>query len=96
MTKIKEIRCIQTHRLRSFCIRHDYFNAGTNEEYDAMFELVRHGKGYDIDIERLRQVAEAIREHTAFPELTDDVTVGDIMAALAREVVEYYYEEDDE
>lgn len=92
--KIKEIKCMQVGRLRSFCITYDYFNAGTNEEYDAMFDLIR-GKGYDIDNERIYQIAKAIYEHTAFPD--DDILVTDIMNALAREVVETYYEiEDDE
>lgn len=93
--KIKEIRCMSAYKLQGFCIHHDYFNKGTNEEYSAMFDLVYGKNGYNVDNERIYQVAKSIYEHTVFP--YDDILVTDIMNALAREVVETYYEiEDDE
>lgn len=93
--KIIEHRIMQVGRLRSFCIKYDYFTLGTNEEYDAMFDLIRGGKGYDLQNDKLYDIAEAIWKNTPW-ETYDDIQVTDIMNALAREVVETYFEEDEE
>ena len=89
--KIIEHRCMQVCRLRSYCIKHDYFTRGTNEEYEAMFDLIR-GKGWDISTETLYQVAKAIYDHSCWAGF-DDVDVTDVMAGLARDVCEYHFEE---
>ena len=36
---MKEVRKIQIDKVRSMCIRNDYFTSGTNEEYAGMFEM---------------------------------------------------------
>ena len=90
--KIIEHRCMQVCRLRSYCIKHDYFTRGTNEEYEAMFNLIRGGRGWDVSLGTLFRVADAIYEHTDWSGC-DDVQVTDVMAGLARDVCEYHYEE---
>ena len=94
--KIIEHRCMQVCRLRSYCIKHGYFTRGTNEEYEAMFDLIR-GRGWDISTETLYQVAKAIYDHSCW-ETYDDMDVVDVMAGLARDVCEYHFEyaEEDE
>jgi hypothetical protein len=89
--KIIEHRCIQVCRLRSYCIKHDYFCRGTNEEYEAMFDLIREGRGHDLTTETLYQVAKAIYDHSDWTHF-DDVDVTDVMAGLAKDVCEYYFE----
>lgn len=93
--KIIEHRCMQVCRLRSYCIKNDYFLHGTNAEYEAMFDLIRSGNGYDLTTETLYQVAKAIYDHSCW-EMYDDVSVVDVMAELARNVCEYYFEYADE
>ena len=87
--KIIEHRCMQVCRLRSYCIKHDYFTRGTNEEYEAMFNLIR---GWDVSLDTLVQVAYAIYDHSDWSGY-DDVQVTDVMADLARDVCEYHFEE---
>ena len=89
--KIIEHRCMQVCRLRSYCIKHDYFCRGTNEEYEAMFDLIREGRGHDLTTETLYQVAKAIYDHSDWTHF-DDVDVTDVMAGLAKDVCEYYFE----
>ena len=38
---MKELRKIDTAKVREMCIDCNYFTAGTNEEYEAMFEMCR-------------------------------------------------------
>ena len=91
-TKIIEHRCMQVCRLRSYCIKHDYFTRGTNEEYEAMFNMIRGGRGWDVSLATLVQVAYAIYDHSDWSAY-DDVQVTDVMAGLARDVCEYHFEE---
>ena len=43
MTKkvVREDRMINVQRLRNYCIANDYYDAGTNEEYDNLFKYCR-------------------------------------------------------
>lgn len=93
--KIIERRCMQVCRLRSYCIKHDYFTCGTNEEYEAMFDLIREGRGHNLTTETLYQVAKAIYDHSEW-ETYDDMHVTDVMNSLAREVVDYSFEYEEE
>lgn len=36
---MKEVRRIQVDKVRSMCIRNDYYTYGTNERYANMFEM---------------------------------------------------------
>lgn len=38
---MKEVRRIEIDKVRSMCIRNNYYTLGTCEEYAAMFELCR-------------------------------------------------------
>ena len=46
---MKEIRRIQTDRVRNMCIENNYFTKGTCEEYEEMFELCRKENPTTID-----------------------------------------------
>lgn len=90
--KIIERRAIQVCRLRSYCVKNDFFTRGTNEEYEAMFDLIR-GHGHDLTNETLYQIAKAIYDHSEW-ETYDDIQITDVMNGLAKNVVEYSFEED--
>ena len=69
--KIKETRLLFWNRLRSFCIKHDYFTLGTNEEYTELYEMlpeVQYQNGLREDrhttAEDLLKVAQKIMEHS--------------------------------
>lgn len=53
---MKEIRRIQTDRVRNMCIRNDYFTLGTNDKYEAMFEMCRKENPSTDDFEKIANV----------------------------------------
>lgn len=50
---MKEVRRIRTEAVRSLCIEHDYYTAGTCEEYTAMFDLCRTENPTTQDFEEI-------------------------------------------
>lgn len=58
---MKEIRRIQTDRVRNLCIENNYYTKGTCEEYAAMFDLCRTVNPSTNDFE---QIAVDIMEHS--------------------------------
>lgn len=69
--KIKETRLLFWGRLRDFCIKHEYFTMGTNEEYDELYNMlpeVQYREGLREDrhttAEDLLKVAEKIMRHS--------------------------------
>lgn len=40
---LKETRTLESAKVRSLCIRNQYYTCGTNAEYTAMFEAVEAG-----------------------------------------------------
>ena len=61
MKSITEIRKISTERLYRLCNEKCWYNRGTNEEYEAMFDLANG----NLTTERLTEVAKDIVAHTA-------------------------------
>lgn len=69
--KIKETRLLFWGRLRNFCIKHEYFTMGTNEEYDELYNMlteVQYREGLKEDrhttAEDLLKVAEKTMRHS--------------------------------
>lgn len=60
MKKIKEVRRIDTSKLRSMCINNGWYTAGNTEDYSNMFKMC--GKSFTVN--RLYQIAKDIYEHT--------------------------------
>lgn len=67
--------------LRSFCIEHDYFTAGTNEQYEKMFRKAEYG----IKLSELALIIDMCSEHT---------TESDILGKLIKLVESRTVEED--
>lgn len=59
--KIKEIKRIDTDKLRSMCIKNNWYTAGTNEDYSNMFKMCEKG---NITTNQLFKIAKDIYEHT--------------------------------
>lgn len=58
---IKEIKRIDTDKLRGICIKNNWYTKGNNEEYSNMFSMC------DVDnvtTELLYEIAKDIYEHT--------------------------------
>lgn len=58
---MKEIRRIEADKVRSLCIKNDYYTKGTCEEYAAMFDLCRTVNPSTNDFE---VIATDIMEHS--------------------------------
>lgn len=58
----KEVRKIDADKIRGLCVKRNWFNNGTNEEYDV---LLQYGfSGREITTDELVEMAELILEHT--------------------------------
>lgn len=45
----KETRCFDSCKLRATCIRENWFNAGTNAEYDKLFRMTYDMENVTVD-----------------------------------------------
>ena len=70
-------------RVRSMCIRHEYYTYGDNEDYTHMLEWVQR---LYPNAENLYFIAEDIRKHSS-----PGLTVESIMYDLERETVTTYF-----
>lgn len=43
----KDMDTLAFYDLRGICIRNDWFNAGTNEQYDKLFDMNRNGESVE-------------------------------------------------
>lgn len=58
---MKEVRKINVDKVRSMCIRNDYYTEGTNRAYMAMFEMCKTVNPTTDDFEK---IATDIMEHS--------------------------------
>lgn len=58
---VKEIKRIDTSKLRSMCIKNNWYTAGTNEDYSNMFKMCEKD---NITTNQLFKIAKDIYEHT--------------------------------
>lgn len=81
MKKYIETRHLTAYELRRICIRNDWYNCGTNEEYENLFARLRSNGGYaHITTEKLAEIAADIMEHS---DDMEDWSMTDIMRELA-------------
>lgn len=59
--KVKEIRRLDTDKLRSMCIKNNWYTSGSNEDYINMFKMCEKD---NITINQLFKIAKDIYEHT--------------------------------
>ena len=87
---ITERRVIYPTEVRSMCIRHDFYTAGTNEEYTAMLDKVVENYD-DISNEALCEIAEDILNHSA-PAKIDGMDVGSMMYLIVDECCHHCFD----
>ena len=81
----REVKKIHAEKIRSLCIRHDWFNCGTNDEYAA---LLQYGfSGQEITTDELVEMAEMILEYS-----DTDYNITSIMYELNK-ICDTYFEE---
>lgn len=90
MKKYTETRILDASKLRSICIKNDWYTCGNNGQYAAMFAKLRNENGNLVHMttDKLYDIANDIYYHS-----DTDYIVEDIMAVLARHC-SYYFEEE--
>jgi len=89
--KYTETRILSTAKLRSICIKYNWYTCGDNEQYAAMFAKLHdeEGKLVHMTTDKLADIATDIYCHS---DITD-YTVEAIMAELARQCLYFFDEE---
>ena len=80
MGTYKEVRRITVPVLRELCIRHDWYSAGDNSEYDHLLQDLAAGKPH-LDTADIVAIAEDIAAHS---DLKRDWTIDTIANQIAR------------
>lgn len=75
---MKETRKLNGGKVRTACIRYDWYTAGDCEEYNTMFDFIRSLNTTTTD--DLETVATDIKEHS-----DTEYEIADIMFVLANE-----------
>lgn len=90
MKTYKETRILDATKLRSLCIKHDWYTAGTIEEYTNLFDRLYDELGCPVDMttEKLVEVAEDIMRHSHITEYT----ITAVMYELADSCYSYFEE----
>lgn len=86
--KFTETRILDSSKLRSVCIKNDWYTCGTNEEYGRLFARLHDADGCPANMttEKLAEIATDIWEHS---EITD-YTITTVMYELARACYSYF------
>ena len=88
MMKFTETRHLDACKLRSLCIKNDWYTRGTNEEYGRLFDRLHDccGCPENMTTEKLVEIAEDIWDHS---EITD-YTIETVLFELARTCYTYF------
>ena len=88
--KYTETRILDSAKLRSLCIKHDWFTCGDNEEYATMFAKLHDDMGCpeNMTTEKLAEIATDIMEHSEI----SDYTITSVMCELAHACYTYFDE----
>lgn len=73
--KVIERKKIDTDKLRSMCIRNNWYTRGSNDSYSKMFELAE-SFGFNVGVDELYQVASDIFKHTDVESATNGCCSG--------------------
>lgn len=84
-----ETRRIDTSKLRATCIKENWFDTGTNEEYAALFEMARNMDNMTSD--ELVELATVICEHTSRASALDDEFFCNVLYILANDTCYSYF-----
>lgn len=82
---MKETRKIDGIKVRSACIRYEWYTAGDCEEYDHMFDFIRNLNTVTTD--DLEMVAKDIKEHS-----DTEYEISDIMFVLANDCCTTFFD----
>lgn len=90
MKKYIETRAMDSSKLRSLCIKNDWYTCGTNEEYGRLFARLHDEYGCPVNLttEKLAEIAEDIMEHSD----VRGYTIATVMSELARVCYSYFDE----
>jgi len=69
--KIKEVRLLAPFKLRSLCIKQNWYTKGTNPEYDHLLRDLTHNGKEHMTTEDIEAVARDIMEHSYIDEEQD-------------------------
>lgn len=80
--KFNEIRTMSVSKLRSVCIKNNWYTRGTNEEYYRLFDRLHDccGCPEHLTTEKLVEIAEDIWKHSQIT----DYTIETVLFELAR------------
>ena len=84
---IREIKSIDTDKVRMVCIQHGLYTRGTNEEYTNLFKMCKE----EVTTELLYKLAVDIVEHSRSWN-TDNEQITNVMYLLNKHAVVTYYE----
>lgn len=84
---MKRVEVISLSDVRNFCIKRNFYTAGTVEQYNAMFDLCTDYNNVKGDIDILESIARDIIHHSsnvslALYDMQGDELVGAVMADL--------------
>ena len=90
MAKYKETRILDSTKLRSICIKHDWYTRGTCEEYANLFAHLHDDFGNNLNMttEKLAEIAADIMDHSDI----QDYTITSVMYELAANCYSYFDE----
>lgn len=86
---MKEFRHISQMEVRQVCIKYDWFTCGDNDAYNDLFEFIGNltRKGQHVSVEKLREIAERIKENS-----DTDESIPEIMFVLNAEACTTVFE----
>lgn len=86
---MKEFRYISKVEVRQVCIKYDWFTCGDNDAYNDLFEFIGNltRKGHHVSVEKLREIAERIKENS-----DTDESIPEIMFVLNAEACTTIFE----
>lgn len=79
--KIKEYRYMNIDKLRNLCIKHNWFTAATNEEYDKFLDMTKKNQGEKANMTANRLYKMACMVERYSPD--EDMGIDNIMFYLA-------------
>lgn len=81
--KFTETRTMSPSKLRSICIKNQWFTRGTNEEYSRLFDRLEDccGCPENLTTEKLVEIAEDIWEHSDINDYTIETVLFELASA---------------
>lgn len=72
---MKEFRYISQMKVRQVCIKYDWFTCGDSDAYNDFFEFIGKltRKGRHVSVEKLRDIAERIKENSDTEETIPEI-----------------------